>query len=252
MQKSSEEEAPPLGALRMPPLVLLYGPPGSGKSSLGRELANRLELPFLDLDERISAQAGQSIAEIFAQSGEAAFRRLESQALGDTLQVFTGVVALGGGALLDAANRREAERAGQVLYLDASYETLLRRMHNDSRPLLQGDTASRLQALLAQRGEHYTSFRDRLDTSSLSLDEAAWQAQIVLGRFQAAGMGAAGSAGSYPIWTQRAALDQLGSAMRNLGLRGRWRWSAIKTWQPITVWRLLTPYAVPGTRCIWK
>jgi 3-dehydroquinate synthase len=210
----------PATARRYPPLIVLYGPPGSGKSSLGQMLSRRLGLPFYDLDEHISAQAGQSIIEIFSVVGEAGFRRLESQALQEVIKESAGVIALGGGTLLDPANRRLVESAAQVLCLQATFEALSGRLQGNQRPLLQGDQQTLLQALLAQRRDHYASFPCRLDVSSLSLEQAAWQAQVALGFYQVAGMGAAGSAGSYPVWTQSGALAQLGSIMRSLNLKG--------------------------------
>ena len=107
--------------------IFLYGPPGSGKSTLGKALAEALALPFADLDERIVRAAHRPIPRIFEQEGEAGFRGRERDALQALCAEAPAVIALGGGALLDDANRALAEAAGRVVCLDASVETLVRR-----------------------------------------------------------------------------------------------------------------------------
>ena len=89
----------------MMPSIFLYGPPGVGKSTLGCKLARRLHLPFLDLDERIEAQAGMTIPEIFAREGESGFRNRETQTLLEAVTDSPSVISLGGGALLSPQNR---------------------------------------------------------------------------------------------------------------------------------------------------
>ena len=110
------------------PLIFLYGPPGSGKSSLGQLLASSLERPFYDLDEIIETQADMPIHEIFANEGETGFRTREQAALSGILSHSSGVVALGGGALLDENNRRAVEARGRVLCLNAPAEILHGRL----------------------------------------------------------------------------------------------------------------------------
>jgi shikimate kinase/3-dehydroquinate synthase len=165
--------------------ILLYGPPGSGKSAAGRLLAESLRLPFFDLDQEIEARAGQSIPGIFASEGEAGFRIQEKEELRRLLSGGDLVAALGGGALLDNELRREAEAAGTVLCLSASRQTLAERLADDriQRPLLAGEPVRRLEALLAERERHYASFPLRLDTTGLSPGEVAWRAQVRLGRY---------------------------------------------------------------------
>jgi shikimate kinase len=90
--------------------IFIYGPPGSGKTIVGQRLAADLELPFTDLDAVIASQASLAIPDIFTAEGEAGFRRREQAALAATLSSAPGVVALGGGALLDVQNRRQAEQ----------------------------------------------------------------------------------------------------------------------------------------------
>jgi shikimate kinase/3-dehydroquinate synthase len=146
--------------------LFVYGPPGSGKSTVGRELAALLGLPFVDLDADIAQAAGRSIAELMAE-GEETFRDLESAALLRALERSASVIALGGGALLREANRRCAEEHGYVVCLDADYETLVARLAQDDtpRPLLAEHPPTRLANLLAERREHYRSFTTRLDPS---------------------------------------------------------------------------------------
>jgi shikimate kinase len=117
-------------------MIFLYGPPASGKTTLGSLLAKSLGMFFVDLDELISSQAGISIPDIFATEGEAGFRRREKEALRQIFKRPEQVVALGGGALLDEENRSLAENNGTVVCLSAPFGELITRMKvdDDSRP----------------------------------------------------------------------------------------------------------------------
>jgi len=182
-------------------LFFLYGPPGSGKTTMGKLLAARLELPFIDLDARIVERAGRPIPAIFAGEGEPAFRALESACLRQVVTEGRGVVALGGGALLAPVNRALAEDTGLVLCLDASLEVLEARVAQapGSRPLLaeKGSAASSsvaprpLAELLAKRATHYASFARRLQVEDATPEENADAAQVAFGAFRVGGMGAA-------------------------------------------------------------
>ncbi|MDZ4158722.1 MAG: 3-dehydroquinate synthase [Anaerolineaceae bacterium] len=171
--------------------IWLYGPSGSGKSTIGGLLAQKLGLPFIDLDHEIERLAGRTVSELFEQHGEAEFRQRERAALRQTLAGGPGVVALGGGALLDPENRALVENQGRVLCLRAAPERILSRLAEDSvpRPLLAGDPGGCLSSLLAARAEHYASFQLQLDTTCLSPLEAAWEAHIRLGTFRISAMG---------------------------------------------------------------
>lgn len=201
--------------------IFLYGPPGAGKSSLARRLAQQLELPHVDLDECIARQAGQSIAQIFAAQGEAGFRQRERAALADVLRQPPGCVALGGGALLDDHTRKQVQSAGQVLCLSAPFDALLARLQAESasapRPLLHAgadDAAGRLQSLLQRRAAHYASFPLQLETGGADLETLAWQAQVQLGMFHVSGMGAA-----YDVRVVEGGLASLGQMLQQRGLQ---------------------------------
>jgi shikimate kinase len=138
-------------------ILSLVGMPGSGKSTVGRQLARRLGLPFHDSDHLIEQRLGCSIREYFAREGEAAFREVEEQVLRELAAGPSAVVATGGGAVVRPATREALRSAGQVIYLRSSPEELYRRVRHDTqRPLLQvTDPLARLRALHAERDPLY-------------------------------------------------------------------------------------------------
>jgi shikimate kinase len=145
--------------MHMPPSrnLILIGLPGSGKSTLGRQLALRLGLPFYDSDNEIEARTGVTIPHIFEVEGEAGFRRREA-AMIEELAAQTGIVlATGGGSVLDAQNRRRLREGGFVTYLETPVALLFARTrHDHQRPLLQvEDPLARLKALHAARDPLY-------------------------------------------------------------------------------------------------
>ena len=131
--------------------------PGSGKSTVGRQIARRLGLPFVDSDHVIEQRLGCSIREYFAREGEDAFRDIEQQVLAELAQGTDAVVATGGGAVLRAANRQALRAGGKVVYLRSSPEELYRRLRHDTqRPLLQvEDPLARLRSMHAERDPLY-------------------------------------------------------------------------------------------------
>ncbi|MBU2739752.1 shikimate kinase [Acidithiobacillus concretivorus] len=138
--------------------VILIGPMGSGKSTIGRLLAARLRIPYVDSDQLIVAQTGVDIPTIFEIEGEPGFREREAKVIAD-LAVHNQdmVLATGGGAILDPHNRAHLRQMGQVIYLDVSVEEQLKRIRHDrNRPLLQtSDQESRLRSLAQQRSSLY-------------------------------------------------------------------------------------------------
>jgi len=143
--------------------LFLYGPPASGKSTLGRRLAAATGRSLVDLDAEIERETRRKISEIFSGDGEPAFRRIEQETLRRVASGRGQIVSLGGGALLDPVSRQIAESAGRVVVLDCEEEELLRRAQRSSaRPLLSGGAAERLRALLASRRDHYASFPNRI------------------------------------------------------------------------------------------
>lgn len=171
--------------------IFFYGPPGTGKSTIGKLLAQRLKLNFIDLDRVIEAKAGVTIPQIMEQQGEMAFRDLETAALQSLAAEKESIIALGGGALLRAENRSIAERHGTVLLLHAELETILKRLSEspNKRPLLAGDMREKLAALLAKRGDHYASFPLRVTVTDRPAEENARQVQVALGRHHLSAMG---------------------------------------------------------------
>lgn len=142
--------------------LVLVGLPGSGKSTVGRSLAKRLRLSFVDSDHVIEARIGCSIRDFFAREGEARFRDEEQHALADLAAGPACVLATGGGAVLREANREILRRAGHVVYLRATPEELWRRLRRDTRrPLLQvSDPQEKLRQLYAERHPLYSSIAE--------------------------------------------------------------------------------------------
>ncbi|MDP2232738.1 MAG: shikimate kinase [Actinomycetota bacterium] len=154
--------------------VLLIGFMGSGKSSVGRLLAGYLGRPFVDLDDRICALAGTSVERIFAEFGEAAFRRLEAEALESLMHEPPSVVACGGGVVVSEANRTLLPQLGTVVYLRVSALDALDRIGDtSSRPLLAGPGAAHAaKALLAERQSVYAGVAQMsVDTQGHSVEQ---------------------------------------------------------------------------------
>ncbi len=156
--------------------LLLAGPPGAGKTTVGRLCAQQLDYRLIDTDELIAARAGKSIPDIFAEQGEAAFRALEREAVAQATAQDGRVIALGGGALLDDDNRALTAAAGPVICLRATEKSIRARLGAESgRPLLQGGEKDgfALRALLRERATHYDSFALQLHTDALTPQAAA-------------------------------------------------------------------------------
>lgn len=138
-------------------LISLIGLPGSGKSTVGRQLARRLQRFFLDSDSVIEQRLGCSIREYFEREGEACFRDLEANVIDELTQMGAGVLSTGGGVVLREANRHNLRSRTQVVYLNSTPDELFRRLkHDKSRPLLQvADPLGRLRDLHTHRDPLY-------------------------------------------------------------------------------------------------
>lgn len=138
-------------------ILVLVGMPGSGKSTVGRQLARRLAVPFHDSDHEIEQRLGCSIREYFDREGEAAFRDVEQRTLDELSRQDPGVLSTGGGAVLRLANRQRLREAGKVVYLRSTPEEIYRRIrHDTTRPLLQVDNPlAKLRELYAERDPLY-------------------------------------------------------------------------------------------------
>ena len=163
--------------------LVLVGPMGAGKTSIGRRLAERFNLPFVDADREIEAHTGATVATIFECEGESGFRLRERTLLAALLHGSGHVIATGGGAVLDPDNRRLLREHGFVVHLHADVAAQLARLVRDrTRPLLQReDREEVLQALARNRAPLYAEVADLYyDTSRQSCSEAAGQLAVLL------------------------------------------------------------------------
>lgn len=143
--------------------IALVGMPGSGKSSVGRQLGKRLGVPFVDTDVVIESRLGEPIRSFFAREGEALFRDIEQAVIADLCASSrAGVLATGGGSVLREANRQALGAAATVVYLRCTPEELYRRLRRDTqRPLLQvRDPRAALLKLYRERDPIYRALAD--------------------------------------------------------------------------------------------
>lgn len=171
--------------------LVLVGPMGAGKSSIGKRLAHVLMLEFVDADRVLEARTGATVADIFACEGEAGFRRRESSLLEELLTGQGQLIATGGGVVLSEANRALLAREAYVIHLDVSVAEQLKRLARDrTRPLLQRDDREAvLHAMATKRAPLYAEVADlRLDTDGCTPDLACKQ---LLPRIQNAWRGVA-------------------------------------------------------------
>ncbi|MBI2440543.1 MAG: shikimate kinase [Lentisphaerae bacterium] len=151
--------------------IVLAGFMGAGKTAVGRALAQRLSRTFLDMDAELEARAGKPISLIFAEDGEAAFRRMERELVVECSCRANLVIAAGGGVVLNPDNVRDFSATGYVICLKAAPEEILRRVAGSKeRPLLeQGDKAERIRALLKSRQKLYDALPYQVDTTGKSV-----------------------------------------------------------------------------------
>ncbi len=175
------------------PGVVLVGFMGSGKSSVGRELARRFRAPFVDVDERIERTAGRPIRDLFAREGEPSFREREKDALREVVSVKGCVVATGGGAFADEGNRALLRSYAPVVYLETGVETLLERLSGEAeptagdavRPLLRGaDRENVVRDLLSRRIPGYREADFTVRTDGRTVEEVAGRVAEWLDRME--------------------------------------------------------------------
>jgi shikimate kinase len=163
------------------PRLVLVGPMGAGKTTVGRLLADALGVEFLDTDEVVEERAGRTVAEIFIDKGEAYFRELERAAVADALAAHEGVLALGGGAVLDPATRDRLE-GHRVVFLRVGLGDAAQRVGlGVSRPLLLGNVRGRIKQLLDERTPVYESVAAHVvDTDGLTPQDVADRVRAVV------------------------------------------------------------------------
>jgi len=157
------------------PRLIIIGFMATGKTFIGRRLAELLGYAFLDTDQLIEARTGLTVPQIFAELGEAGFRRLEREVIGELEQRDDFVAATGGGMAADADNLRRLKALGKLICLTSRPEVILARIRREGRrPLLQvADPLSRIRELLSARQPYYSQADFTLDTSDIAVEEAA-------------------------------------------------------------------------------
>lgn len=148
---------------------------GTGKTTVGRIIANRLNWRFMDTDSLIEQKTGRTISEIFAQQGEEAFRKLESDMVSRLRHLRSMVIATGGGVVLKPDNRDALQRSGLVVCLDAPAEAIVARLSDRTdRPLLvSADPAARVGELMEVRAPAYAAIQHHVNTAGHSPEEIA-------------------------------------------------------------------------------
>jgi shikimate kinase len=150
-------------------VLVLVGPPGAGKTTVGRLVAERRGLAFRDSDADVEATAGRSVADVFLYDGEAAFRALEREAIREALSTHDGVLALGGGALSDTTTR-ERLAGHHVVFLDVGLSDAAARIGlNRDRPLLLGNPRAQLKLMLDERRPAY----EQVAVATVATDHAS-------------------------------------------------------------------------------
>ena len=153
--------------------IYLTGSMGVGKTTLGKILAEKLQRPFLDLDQEIEKKSGMKISKIFELYGEPYFRKLEVEALEKTLSFSSHVISLGGGAVLDSRNQAFLKAQKFWINLSADFEVLRARLEGGSedRPLFKKLSSSELEKMEEKRRPFYEAAPFQIDTSRLQPQE---------------------------------------------------------------------------------
>ncbi|MEY3433893.1 MAG: hypothetical protein RL057_273 [Actinomycetota bacterium] len=154
---------------------MLICPPGAGKSSIGKNLAKRMNRTFIDTDEMVEKRSGKKISEIFLEDGEQQFRALEKESVLEALQQPDSVISLGGGAVLDTDTQAVLREMNRVVYLDVSISNAAPRIgFNRDRPLLLGNPRQQWLALMERRKPIYESLaKYQVSTDNRKVNEVA-------------------------------------------------------------------------------
>lgn len=165
------------------PNIVLVGFMGSGKTTVGRLIAEQTGMPLIDMDTLIVERAGKSINDIFADEGEAHFRSLERALVQELARTDGNIISTGGGIVLNPDNIADFEKTGLVVCLLVDAETVLDRVrHDTSRPLLAGDKEAKIVELLESRKSLYEAVTHKIDTSGRPSPEPTAQEIIDLYR----------------------------------------------------------------------
>lgn len=206
--------------------IVITGFMGTGKSSVGRIVAERLGRPFVDTDELLVQRAGKPISAIFAEDGEEKFRADESAICREVAALPGQVIATGGGALVSAENRAALGASGLLVCLTASVDAILARVgEEEHRPLLSGspvEQRERIESLLRSRRSAYGAIPQQVDTSSLTPEGAA-ERVLECARVDALAPGAfripvTHPQGSYPIFADEGLLNRAGPLLVHQGI----------------------------------
>jgi 3-dehydroquinate synthase len=208
--------------------IILIGFSYSGKSMVGRKVAKRLGWSFVDTDEEITKLAGKDIPQIFALDGEEHFRELERGVLNKACRGQNAVIATGGGAVLDEANRELMRESGVIICLEVGAETIYQRLLKNGegssgplRPLLAAqDPLRRIRELKAFRQPYYDLADWKVGTDDLTVEEVSNEV-IRHWNFRDASCVVRVAGGSYPLFINRGLLEELGERMKGMGLLGK-------------------------------
>lgn len=200
--------------------IVLIGFMGTGKTQVGRRLATRLGWPFLDTDRLIEDAAGMKVEAIFENEGEAGFRVREKDAIRRATHRRPGVIATGGGAVVDPENLSALRSAGRLICLEATPSEIERRVAESKRPLLaKGKRSERIRELMTERAPFYEKAEIRIDTTGRSVGAISGEIlkRLKPERTVTVNLGTR----SYPIEIGPGILASLGERMARLGLRGK-------------------------------
>jgi len=155
--------------------IILTGFMASGKSALGKELAKRLRMDFVDTDKLIEEKEGIKISQIFREKGEPYFRKVETQIVKEVAEYKNSVIATGGGVVLKEENMQALRKNGTIIFLSVAPELILKRtLRDEKRPLLKGEKKEkekRIRELLAYRRPYYRKADFVIDTNNLTIEQ---------------------------------------------------------------------------------